>query len=595
MVGVKTRRAFPLLLLAATFLAAAQSPPPPAASSPPVLVQVHAAQSTGPYVPIWNFYGADEPNYIYAPYGQKLLRELSALSPVPVYFRAHNLLTTGHGERALKWGSTNVYTERPDGSPVYDFTITDRIFDALLAAHVRPLVEIGFMPQALSTHPEPYRHHFPNGPLFTGWSYPPNNWTKWSGLILAYATHLRQRYGAQTSTWYWEVWNEPDIPYWHGTPEEYNRLYDLTTAAILQAIPDARVGGPAATGIHPGKSEAFLRQFLEHCARGVNAATGRTGAPLDFISYHPKGSPTLVDGHLVMNVGAQLRAARNGMRVVAGYPEWRSTPIILTESDPEGCAACLGPRSAYRNIPLYGASVTEATMRTYELARQYGVTLAGSVTWAFEYDDQPAFAPFRTLATDGIDKPVLNAFRLMGKLGGTPGTEWLASESSGALPLDEVLEDSVSGAPDINAVATRHNGEIDILLWNYHDADLPAPPARVHLAIDGLSGRSLRESEYRMDSSHSDAYPLWVRMGRPPHPTAQQQAELEKAGRLAEPVVNRPLAIHAGQATIEVTLPRDAVLVIRLSAPDNNQADFAGWEARPNMQGKPRPFSSGAE
>lgn len=536
-----------------------------AAKPAPIAVQVHAAQATGPYTPIWNFYGADEPNYIDAPYGQKLLRELSALSPVPVYFRAHNLLTTGNGERSLKWGSTNVYTERPDGSPVYDFTITDRLFDALLAAHVRPLVEIGFMPKALSTHPDPYRHDFPHGPIFTGWSYPPNNWDKWSDLILAYATHLHQRYGAQTANWYWEVWNEPDIPYWHGTPEEYDRLYDLTTAAIRKAIPNAKVGGPAATGINPGRSEAFLRQFLDHCANGKNAATGRTGAPLDFISYHPKGRPSVVDGHLVMSVGTQLRAARNGMRVIASYPEWRNTPIIFTESDPEGCAACLGPTSAYRNIPLYGASVTEATMRTYELARQYSVTVAGTVTWAFEYDDQPAFTPFRTLATDGIDKPVLNAFALMGKLGGTPGTKWLATESSGALPLDKILDDSVTGAPDVNAVATRSGDQIDILLWNYHDADVPAPPVQVRLTVDGLVGSAARESQFRMDSTHSDAYPLWQQMGSPAQPTAQQQAQLEKAGQLAETISNQSVALQGGKATIDVSLPRDAVVVVRLN------------------------------
>lgn len=556
---------FGVVALLAAAPAAARSQSHPAATPAPVVIQVHAAQATGPYTPIWNFYGADEPNYIYAPYGEKLLRELSAASPVPVYFRAHNLLTTGNGERSLKWGSTNVYTERPDGSPVYDFTITDRIFDALLAAHLRPLVEIGFMPKALSTHPDPYRHDFPHGSIFTGWSYPPNDWNKWSALILAYATHLRQRYGEQTATWYWEVWNEPDIPYWHGTPEEYDRLYDLTTAAILKAIPDAKVGGPAATGIHPGRSEQFLHQFLDHCANGTNAATGKIGAPLDFISYHPKGHPTIVDGHLVMSAGAQLQAARNGMRVISSYGQWRNTPIILTESDPEGCAACLGPLSAYRNIPLYGASVTEATMRTYELARQYGVTVAGSVTWAFEYDDQPAFTPFRTLATDGIDKPVLNAFRLMGKLGGAPGTQWLATESSGALPLDEILEDSVTGEPDINAVATRNGNQIDILFWNYHDADLPAPPIQVHLAVDGLTGAAVRESQFRMDSTHSDAYPLWVQMGSPPQPTPQQQAELEKAGQLAETVSNQPVSFHGGKATIDITLPRDAVVVVQLT------------------------------
>ena len=567
LVRVKDRPVFALLVLVVLALTAAPpAQPQPAAPAQPVLIQVHAAQSTGSYTPVWNFYGADEPNYIYAPYGEKLLRELSGLSPVPVYFRAHNLLTTGHGERSLKWGSTNAYTEKPDGSPVYDFTITDRIFDTLLAAHVRPLVEIGFMPEALSTHPEPYRHNFPKGPIFTGWSYPPNNWAKWSDLILAYATHLHQRYGAQTSTWYWEVWNEPDIPYWHGTAEEYDRLYDLTTAAILKAIPDAKVGGPAATGIHPGRSEAFLRQFLEHCAHGTNAATGRPGAPLDFISYHPKGDPKMVDGHLVMGIATQLDATRNGMRVIAGYPEFRETPIILTESDPEGCAACLGAREAYRNSPLYGASVTEATMRTYELARQYGVNIRGSVTWAFEYDDQPAFEEFRTLTTDGIDKPVLNAFRLLGKLGGQPGTDWLATESTGALPLDEILQNGVTGAPDVNAVATRHNGQIDILLWNYHDANVPAPPAHVRLTVDGLTGSAVQESQFRVDSDHSDAYPLWLKMGSPAHPTTQQQDQLEKAAQLAEPVSNRRLPLKSGKAEIDVELPRDAVVVISLSA-----------------------------
>ena len=265
--------------------------PPIQQSQPlPVLVRVHADHPTGPYIPIWNFFGADEPNYLYAPDGKKLLGELAALSPVPVYFRAHNLLTTGDGEGSLKWGSTNVYAERPDGTPVYDFTITDRIFDALVAAHVRPLVEIGFMPEALSTHPEPYRHSFPKGDIFTGWSYPPNNEAKWSKLIVAYATHLRERYGSQTSGWLWEVWNEPDISYWHGTPAEYDRLYDLTAAAIRNALPDAKIGGPEATGISD-HSEPFLRQFLEHCAHGKNAATGGMGAPLDFISYHPKGKP----------------------------------------------------------------------------------------------------------------------------------------------------------------------------------------------------------------------------------------------------------------------------------------------------------------
>ncbi len=533
-----------------------------------VSIQVHAAQPTGPYTPIWNYFGADEPNYLYAPNGKKLLAELAALSPVPVYFRPHNLFTTGNGDGSLKWGSTNVYTERADGSPVYDFAITDRIFDALVAAHVRPLVEIGFMPQALSTHPEPYRHTFPKGDIFTGWTYPPKDEAKWSKLVLAYATHLRDRYGSQTGSWLWEVWNEPDIPYWHGTPAEYDRLYDLTSAAIRTALPSAKIGGPEATGVS-NHSEPFLRQFLEHCAHGVNAATGRTGAPLDFISYHPKGKPSFIDGHVVMSVGTQLRAVERGMQVISSYPEWKHTPIILGESDPEGCAACQGSQNGYRNGPLYGVSVAEATLRTYELARKYGLTVQGAVTWAFEYEDQPAFAGFRELATYGIDKPVLNVFRMLGMLGGGAAVKdheavWLATESGGALPLAQIVANSVTGDPDVNAVATRNGNEIDVLLWNYHDADVSADPAPVHLVIDGLSGKTAVESEFRMDATHSNAYRVWQQMGSPANPTAAQQSQLEQSARLEQTVSGRSIPVPSGDAALDVAVPRQAVVLIRL-------------------------------
>ncbi len=422
--GTGIRLAGICLLLTASF-AAAQS------TAAPVTITVDANQIQGAYRPIWNYFGADEPNYVYAPNGKKLLRELSALSPAPVYFRTHNLLTTGNGSASLKWGSTNAYTERPDGSPVYDWTITDRIFDAFRDAHVRPLVEVGFMPEALSTHPEPYRHSFPNGEIFTGWSYPPRDYAKWSALVSAWVRHLHQRYGTAVDSWLWEVWNEPDIAYWHGTPEEYDRLYDVTTAAIRAELPGAKVGGPESTGPANDKAAAFLKQFLEHCARGTNAATGKRGAPLDFISFHPKGSPKFEDGHVQMNVGAQLRAVQRGMEIVASFPEWKATPIILGESDPEGCAACRGPQNGYRNGALYGVSVAEAMARTYELARREGVDIKGSVTWAFEFEDQPPFAGFRELASNGIDKPVLNVFRMLGMLNG----QWVAVESTGAQSL----------------------------------------------------------------------------------------------------------------------------------------------------------------
>src|SRR5436853_5973359 len=86
----------------------------------PIAIHVDAAKTIGPLRPVWSFFGHDEPNYTYMKDGRKLLSELSQLSPVPVYMRVHSLLVTGDGKAALKWGSTNAYTEDASGKPVYD-------------------------------------------------------------------------------------------------------------------------------------------------------------------------------------------------------------------------------------------------------------------------------------------------------------------------------------------------------------------------------------------------------------------------------------------------------------------------------------------
>src|SRR5680860_3841 len=128
-----------------------------------ISIQIDLAKTKGPMNPIWAMFGYDEPNYTYMKDGKKLLTELSELSTTPVYVRAHNLLTTGDGTAALKWGSTNIYTEDQSGNPVYNWTIADRIFDTYIERGMKPLVEIGFMPEALSSNPKPYKHNWHPG------------------------------------------------------------------------------------------------------------------------------------------------------------------------------------------------------------------------------------------------------------------------------------------------------------------------------------------------------------------------------------------------------------------------------------------------
>ncbi len=557
------RRLLAALIL--SFLVASQSLSQQAAEG--VHIRVQADQPAGAMVPIWNFFGYDEPNYTYAPNGKKLIGELASLSPVPVYVRVHNLFTTGDGSASLKWGSTNVYTEDAAGNPIYTWTILDRIFDTFHEAGITPLVEVGFMPEALSTHPEPYRHEFPHGSIYTGWAYPTKDYQKWSELVFHFVHHLRQRYGdAEVRTWLWEVWNEPDIAYWQGTPEEYFKLYDFSADAILRALPGARIGGPDSTGPSYPKAAEFLRSFLEHCARQKNFATGKTGAPLDFISYHPKGSPKWQADHVQMGITRQLASIEQGFKIVASFPEWRRTPIVLGESDPEGCAACSAkdnPQNSYRNGPLYAAYTAEVLSRTMALASREHMNLLGAVTWAFEFEDQPPFEGFRELATNGIDKPVLNAFRMFGLL----ASDGVKATSSATLPLEEVVAAGVRGQPDIGVLAARKEHEVEVLVWNYHDDDLPTSSAPVDLTISGLpSGASRAVLEhFRVDSDHSNAFTTWKKMGSPKSLSEDQQAELEKAGQLQ--LLSSPewVTIEKGSLRLQFSLPRPGLSLLRVS------------------------------
>jgi xylan 1,4-beta-xylosidase len=256
---------------------------------------VDAGQATGTLPPIWRFFGADEPNYATMKDGRKLLLELGDLKKGEVYFRAHNLLSTGDGTAAFKWGSTNAYREDAGGKPVYDWTIVDNIIDTYRARGIRPYLQIGFMPEALSSAPQgtPYQHVWRPGfdyrLIATGWTYPPKDYAKWGELVYQWTLHNIERYGrAEVESWYFEVWNEPNSTfYWQGTPEEFYKLHDYAIAAIRRALPNARVGGPDVAG--PGGT--FMDGFLKHVSTGTNYATGQTGTPTDFLSFHAKGNP----------------------------------------------------------------------------------------------------------------------------------------------------------------------------------------------------------------------------------------------------------------------------------------------------------------
>ena len=273
----------------------------------------------------------------------------------------------------------------------------------------------------------------------------------------------------------------------------------------------------------------------------------------------------MVSGHVQMNLRNQLVQHRDGFAIVAEFSQYRSTPIVISEADPDGCAACSTedePANAYRNSTAYGAYEVATMKRTLELEARAGVNLSGVLTWAFMFPDEPYFAGHRTLATNGIHKPVLSAFKLLGALGG----DRVPVTSSGALTLDQILDSGVRQQADIDGMATRDGSRVQVLVWNYHD-DLvaeAAAPVRVTVALPAGWGTRATVTHLRVDETHGDAYTVWTGLASPASPTVSERAALVAAMEpaLLEPV--RIVDVTGGAVSLDFDLPRFAVSLLTL-------------------------------
>jgi xylan 1,4-beta-xylosidase len=535
-----------------------------------VSIRVDLSKPLGDFKPITAWFGYDELNYTTTPHGRQLLSELHDAYPVPVYIRAHHLFTSGDGKPALKWSSTNLYSLDAAGKPVYDFRIVDQTFDAWRDAGVRPMIELGFMPQALASSTNAYYLAYPHT-IEGSVQSPPKDYAAWQELCRVFTAHLVQRYGKDTVTqWYFEVWNEPNIAYWHGTRADYLKLYDFAVSGVRAALPAARVGGPATTSPRSAAAAAYLDAFLKHVANDPSAADGKP-VPLDFITFHAKGTPRLIkepDGssHVRMGLNSELTDADKGFAIVASYPQFKSLPIILSEADPEGCAACSAkenPANGYRNGPLFPAYTAAAIKGLFELQDRHGVNLLSMLTWSFEFEDRQYFEGFRTLATNGVDKPVLNVFRMVGMISG----QRVATTSSASRPLDDLLKPPTAPALDIDALATATANSASVLLYSNPTDDLSGPASAVSVQISGLPATVHRIllQHYRIDATHSNAFSAWQSMGSPQTPTPEQYETLRAAGQLELLTSPQWLDVTDGRITLTTILPSEAVSLLHLT------------------------------
>ena len=400
------------------------------------------------------------------------------------------------------------------------------------------------MPKELSTHPEPYQHQWTPGArydkIFTGWAYPPKDYEKWGELVLSMGEALRRAIRAQAKSSRGIGKSGTSRTSATGTARRRNSSSSTTTrsTACGARCPRRRSAGADTAG----SGGRFTRDFLEHCLRGTNYATGKIGTPLDFVSFHAKGAPSFTNDHVRMGIGAQLRTIDDGVpdrRVVSRIEETsRSSSANPIRTAAPRVEAAVYP--AYRNGHDVFASYTAASVRAQtrpgrtqrrEPRRRadLGVRIRGPAAM---------FAGFRTLASNGIDKPVLNVFRMFSKMTG----QRVSAESDGAVPLDEIMRRGVRGQPDVSALASLDQNKLCVMVWHYHDDDVPGPVADVRLEVAGVPMwiASARVEHYRIDDEHSNAYTVWQQLGSPQQPTKDQYAQIEKAGKLAKLDQPRP-------------------------------------------------------
>jgi xylan 1,4-beta-xylosidase len=199
----------------------------------------------------------------------------------------------------------------------------------------------------------------------------------------------------------------------------------------------------------------------------------------------------------------------------------------------------------------------------FDLQDKYKVNLLSMLSWSFEFEDRDYFEGFRSLSTNGIDKPVLNFFRMAALMSGTR----VATSSSGMVPLETIVHTGVRDEADVDALATKAtDASAAVMLWNYHDVDGAGPVVPTSLAISGLPATAKRVlvTHYRIDDTHSNAYTVWKQMGSPQHPTTEQYVKLQAEDGLQ--TLNSPEWVDAsnGSISLKTEMPRQSISLVTL-------------------------------
>jgi xylan 1,4-beta-xylosidase len=409
------------------------------------------------------------------------------------YIRMHGLLTDDMA----------VYSQDKDGNPMFNYMYVDVLFDFLHSIGIKPFVELGFMPAALASG---------NKTIFwwRGNVTPPKDYEKWETLIKNLVQHFTERYGEEeVKTWYFEVWNEPNLDgFWTGTQEEYFKLYKHTASAIKNVNPLYRVGGPGTAGA------AWEPEMIDFCVKN--------NVPIDFVSTHTYGvkqgfldefghSGTVLDKH-PMSVSGDVLQSRKEIASSAKpnlelhYTEWSAS---YTPADP------------------IHDSYHEAAYVLQKL-KQVGSVANSMSYWVFTdifEEAGPRSTPFHggfgLLTLQGINKPVFYSYQFLNRLGNI--------ELQNNDPSSWICRDSLGGVQALMWDFTNTHPGDSVNNQVYYIKDLPSKPKpKLKLNIANMpEGRYALEA-YRVGYRSNDAHTSYISMGRPAQLSKQEVEQIKR-------------------------------------------------------------------
>jgi xylan 1,4-beta-xylosidase len=487
-------------------LGAQQATSPESASPERVVIDSHGAVTPFPH--FWEqMFGSGRANLALRASYRDDLRRVKKITGFQ-YVRFHAILHDENG----------VYSEDQNGNPVYNWSYVDQIYDGLLANGVRPYVEISFMPKALASRLD--YQAFWYKPIVS----PPKDYAIWDALISAFAQHLVDRYGIdEVSQWYFEVWNEPNLDFWAGSPKQptYFELYAHTARALKSVSPRLRVGGPATA------QAAWVSDMIAYATANQ--------VPLDFVSTHVYGDDSAEDvfhDHRSIPPHQMVCLAVKKVHDEIAHSRRPEIPLIWSEFN-----------ATFRNQQQITDSIYMGPWMAQTISQCDGMTKMMSY-WSFSdvFEEQgvvktPFYGGYGLVAEEGIPKPAFDDFALLHNL----GNERLAVRS------DDVL------------ATRRADGTLEIAVWNLVEPDASGAEKTIALDLEGVADGA-HATIQRVDSAHGDTLDAWKQMGSPKYPTRTQIDALRKASQIG-PAETRVVREH--QITVSVPPMGLAVVEVR--------------------------------